>query len=113
MTEHNWEQLYMRWDDPQLSSSTNMELCEGCKTVRLTIEEKYSYFRPGWASPTEPPCQDTDDTCNECGRNTAPGSELFIDRVPSGDDFETHREMGKPFPEGGFICRECEAKINA
>lgn len=53
---------------------------------------------------------ETNDNCNECGRSTAPGSGLFVNRVPSLDDVETHKEMGKPFPEGGYICRECEAK---
>lgn len=55
---------------------------------------------------------ETKEICNECGRDVSPGSGLFVDRVPSGDDVETHREMGKPFPEGGFTCRECEADIN-
>ncbi len=112
MTEHNYEELRAS-NHLDLGRLTNMELCEGCGVVRVTIKGEYSYFRPGWASPEEPPCHKINHTCNECGRSTAPGSGLFADRVPSFDDVETHEEMGKPFPEGGFICRECEAKINA
>jgi uncharacterized protein YlaI len=51
--------------------------------------------------------------CNECGRSVAFGSGLFVNRVPSFDDEETHREMGKPYPEGEYICRECEEEIGS
>ena len=45
--------------------------------------------------------------CNECGRSVAEGSGLFVNRIVSLDNFETHKEMGKPFPNGGYMCREC------
>ena len=50
--------------------------------------------------------------CNECGRGVHWGSGLFVDRVPDCDDYKTRREiMNKPFPEGDYMCRECDYKI--
>lgn len=51
--------------------------------------------------------------CNECGRSVSYGSDLFVDRIPSFDNTKTHKEMGKPYPKGSYICRECESEINA
>lgn len=48
--------------------------------------------------------------CNECGRSVAPGSGWFVNRVPDLNDMETRRENGKPFPEGDFLCVECDEK---
>lgn len=59
-----------------------------------------------------PPDEGMLEICNECGKSVAPGSGNFVNRVPSGDDEATHREMGKPFPKGGFICGVCEAEID-
>jgi len=28
------------------------------------------------------------------------------------NDVETRQEMGKPFPEGCFVCAECDYKIS-
>ena len=50
--------------------------------------------------------------CNECGRSVKMGSGLFVNRVIDLDEFEDRIEMGKPFPKGEYICRECEEKIN-
>jgi len=49
--------------------------------------------------------------CNECGRSVKPGSGLFVNRVIDLDDCETRCEMGKPYPEGDYMCRECDDKI--
>jgi len=49
--------------------------------------------------------------CNECGRSVAFGSGWFVNRVPDLDTIEERREAGKPFPEGGWLCAECEARI--
>jgi len=49
--------------------------------------------------------------CNECGRSVAQGSGRFVKRVPSFDTPEERKEMGKPFPEGDFMCAECDHKI--
>ena len=49
--------------------------------------------------------------CNECGRDVSWGSGLFGNRVIDLNNYKTRKEMGKPFPEGEYICRECEEKI--
>ena len=46
--------------------------------------------------------------CNECGYSVALGSGRFVNRVLDLNDKETRKEMGKPFPEGDFICPECD-----
>ena len=51
------------------------------------------------------------ETCNECGRSVAWGSGDFVNRVIDLNDVETRIEMGKPFPNGNFICAECDNKI--
>lgn len=48
--------------------------------------------------------------CNECGRSVAFGSGRYVNRVPDLDTVEERREAGKPFPEGGWLCAECERK---
>lgn len=50
--------------------------------------------------------------CNECGRSVAPGSGRFVNRIPDLNDEKTRREMGKPFPEGDYICEECDRKLS-
>jgi ribosomal protein L34E len=50
--------------------------------------------------------------CNECGRNVNLGSGLFVNRVLDLDDRKTRKKNNKPFPEGDFICRECEEKLS-
>ena len=47
--------------------------------------------------------------CNECGRSVAIGTGCVVDRVPDLNDIETRKENGKPFPEGDFVCAECDA----
>ncbi|MCM8832267.1 MAG: hypothetical protein NC918_08765 [Candidatus Omnitrophica bacterium] len=49
--------------------------------------------------------------CNECGRDVGWKSGLFINRVIDFDDYKTRKEMNKPFPQGDYICRECEEKL--
>lgn len=49
--------------------------------------------------------------CNECGRSVAFGSGWYVNRVPDLNSIEERIEMGKPFPEGGWLCAECEARI--
>ena len=50
------------------------------------------------------------ETCNECGKSVKWGSERYINRIPDLNDKETRLEMGKPFPDGEFICEECLIK---
>lgn len=47
--------------------------------------------------------------CYECGRSVSEGSELFVNRIPIADDYETRKANGYHFPEGKFMCRECDA----
>ena len=54
---------------------------------------------------------DTAEICNECGRSVAPGSGRFVNRIPDLNDEKTREEMGKPFPEGDYICEECDRKL--
>ena len=46
--------------------------------------------------------------CNRCGRSVGPGSGLFVDRVPDFNDYETRKANGCKFPEGDYVCRECD-----
>ncbi len=50
--------------------------------------------------------------CNECGRSVKFGSGLFVNRVSDFNDFKTKIEMNKPFPNGDYICYDCEEQIN-
>jgi hypothetical protein len=49
--------------------------------------------------------------CNECGCSVAWGSGHFVNRVPDLNDADTRREMGRPFPNGGYVCADCEERI--
>ena len=48
--------------------------------------------------------------CNHCGRKVAHDSGLFINRIPDFNDRGTRIANGLRFPEGDFVCRECESK---
>jgi len=50
--------------------------------------------------------------CNECGRDVSWNSGLFVNRILDLDDYKTRKENGKPFPNGDYICRECDEKLN-
>ena len=52
------------------------------------------------------------ETCNECGKRVKAGSGLFVNRIQDFNDLKTRKEMGKPFPEGEYICVECEEELN-
>lgn len=49
--------------------------------------------------------------CQNCGKSVARGSGLFVNRVVDFDDYKCRVEKGCPFPEGDFICQECEEKL--
>ncbi len=51
---------------------------------------------------------DDKEICNECGRSVKLGNGRFVNRVPSLDRYQTHKQMNKPFPEGAFMCAECD-----
>ena len=52
--------------------------------------------------------KDEKEICNECGASVKFGSGHFVNRVPDLNDHETRFEMGKPFPQGEFICSKCD-----
>lgn len=46
--------------------------------------------------------------CNECGRSVEFGSGNFVNRIPDLNTLEERKEMGTPFPEGDFVCADCD-----
>jgi hypothetical protein len=49
--------------------------------------------------------------CNECGRSVRFGTGRFVNRVPDFDTLAERKASGKPYPEGDFICPECDSRI--
>ena len=47
--------------------------------------------------------------CVECGRSLRRGSGSFVNRIPVFDDPETRKENGHPFPEGEYVCADCDS----
>jgi hypothetical protein len=47
--------------------------------------------------------------CCHCGRSVAKGSGWFANRVPDLNDIETRIAMNRSYPEGDFVCTECDA----
>ncbi len=47
---------------------------------------------------------------NECGQSVRAGSGKFVNRVIDFSGYKTRTEMGKPHPEGDYMCAECEAE---
>ena len=79
-------------------------VCEECKQVLVQrIEEKKFKLLKVEALHKH-------EICNECGRSVAFGSGRYVNRVPDLNDEETRQEGGKPFPQGDFICAECDIK---
>ena len=50
------------------------------------------------------------DICVECGNSVKFGSGRFVNRIPVFDDRETNVACGRPFPDGEWLCAECEEK---
>ncbi|KKK63280.1 hypothetical protein LCGC14_2995870 [marine sediment metagenome] len=50
------------------------------------------------------------ETCCECGQSVAGGSGHFVNRVPELNSVQVRTEMGRPHPEGDYVCGECENK---
>jgi hypothetical protein len=48
--------------------------------------------------------------CNHCGRDVSLGSGLFVNRVPDLNDMATRIGNNLNFPEGDFVCIECDSK---
>jgi len=50
------------------------------------------------------------EACNHCGRNVSFGSGLFVNRVPDLNDIATRVANNLYYPEGDFVCIECDLK---
>jgi hypothetical protein len=50
--------------------------------------------------------------CNECGQSVRAGSGKFINRVIDLNGYTTRKGMGKPHPEGDYICADCETDLD-
>ena len=48
------------------------------------------------------------DICCECGKSVTFGSGKFVNRIPVFDDYETRVEQKRPYPEGEWVCAECD-----
>lgn len=60
--------------------------------------------KDGWAMRAE----EDSEICNLCGRSVAFGSGWFVNRVPDLDTSSERRANGRPYPEGDWICAECD-----
>jgi hypothetical protein len=49
--------------------------------------------------------------CNECGKSVKWGSGRFVNRVPDTNSVEDRKAMGKPYPEGDFVCWWCDNHV--
>jgi len=50
--------------------------------------------------------------CNHCGRGVWFGSGWFVNRVPDFNDLSTRIENNLKYPEGDFVCIECDTKTS-
>lgn len=50
--------------------------------------------------------------CCECGKSVAPSSGKFVNRVLVLDVYYRRLVNGRPFPEGDYVCAECDAKTS-
>ena len=50
--------------------------------------------------------------CSHCGRSVKFKSGLFVNRIPDLNDIQTRISNGLKFPEGDFVCLECDQKLN-
>lgn len=46
--------------------------------------------------------------CCECGDSVAAGSGKYVNRVPELNDYVARVEMGREYPDGDFVCAECD-----
>jgi len=50
--------------------------------------------------------------CVECGRSVKGGSGFLVNRVPVCDDLQTKIDCGHPFPEGEYVCADCDSAMD-
>ena len=48
--------------------------------------------------------------CNHCGRSVRWGSGWFVNRVPDFNDKETRIANHLAYPDGDYVCYECDCK---
>lgn len=51
------------------------------------------------------------ETCNECGQSVRIGTGRFVNRVIDLNSYRTRKEMGKPYPDGDYMCAECDMAL--
>jgi len=49
-----------------------------------------------------------EEICYECGRSVKGGSGRFTNRIPSLDDYDVRKDNNVPFPQGKWLCNECD-----
>lgn len=49
-----------------------------------------------------------DEHCNCCGDSVAFKSGKFVNRVFDANDVDTRKSLGRTYPEGDFVCAECD-----
>ena len=49
-----------------------------------------------------------DEICCECGKSTKIGSGRFLYRIPITDDFEVNKALGRAYPNGRWLCKQCD-----
>lgn len=46
--------------------------------------------------------------CNHCGESVEFGSGKFVNRIPDFNDVETRIANNLAFPNGDFVCEQCD-----
>jgi hypothetical protein len=52
------------------------------------------------------------EVCNECGQPVHAESGKYVNRVIDFSGYKTRKAMGKTYPEGDYICAECETDFD-
>ena len=50
--------------------------------------------------------------CSECGKSVKFGSGRFVNRVPDFNTPAERRMLGRLYPDGDFICTECDSRYD-
>ena len=50
--------------------------------------------------------------CNHCGRSVSLGSGRFVNRVPDLNTVSVRIDNTLNYPEGDFVCIECDSKTS-